>query len=172
MNTSFKTRLAVVCIVALTWVCRAVDLDHSARLIGNTITYNLVDLDNFSVRDFGYCKWGVLQDEDNHNTVNLDFTRLTSGPYANSTKELFLSRSKTSLQPFQFPTASTWQSPPPGALLATDGSVSFTQQPGLDISPNPSLNVVLFRYLHFGNTLQTTEADGTKTDLRASEIIT
>lgn len=100
--------LLIFFIAASTWPCHA--LDHSPRWIGNTVKYGpenslngLVDLDNFPVGSYGYCKWGVLQDENDNNTVTLHFTQLTAGPFANSTKECFFHAAPTSCNGFNFP---------------------------------------------------------------------
>ncbi|HZL79196.1 MAG TPA: pre-peptidase C-terminal domain-containing protein, partial [Candidatus Limnocylindrales bacterium] len=157
-------------IAASTWLCHAID--HSPRWIGNTVKYGpenslngLVDLDNFPVGSYGYCKWGVLQDEDDNNTVTLDFTQLTAGPFANSTKALFLSRSTDFLQRLQFPADAEWN-PANGSYQG--GNVHFTQFPDLNITPGPSINVAMFRYLQFSPILFTTESNGNESQLRAS----
>lgn len=110
--------------------------------------YGLVDLDQFSLGDYGYCRWGVLQDTNTvgalGTTASLRFTPLTLGPYTFSgNQDLFLSTSLSSLTNWNLLQASegTW-TPPSGT---SNGSVSFSALPG---------TYHLFRKLHFRNHLE------------------
>jgi hypothetical protein len=47
------------CILAASYAGLALGVGHSPKWTGPaTLTYNLVDLDNFPLQDYGYCKWG------------------------------------------------------------------------------------------------------------------
>jgi pimeloyl-ACP methyl ester carboxylesterase len=134
-----------------------------------------VDLDNFPVLGYGFCKWGVLESEIDEvnpllqNLVTLNFTRRTAGPFANNTKELFLSSSTTQITPIgeapdQFPSDATWN---PANGSYQDGSITFTRWP-VSLPAPIGLKTILFRYLHFAPTLVTTETDGTELPLGSS----
>ena len=78
-------------------ICLAVD--HSPKWTGTTsITYNLIDLERehfYDGDEYGYCGWGNLMSF--VDGPSLKFSLLTAPPYDNSTKDLFLSRSKDQL---------------------------------------------------------------------------
>src|ERR1039458_5827534 len=103
------TALTAIWISTFVFAPATFAVDHSPSWNGNSLTYNLVDLDNFPVLDYGYCKWGVLESEFpgvtlfSQNTVTMSFSRRTAGPFANNNKDLFLSGSTINLSRLDFP---------------------------------------------------------------------
>jgi len=145
-------------------------VDHSPVWNGSSLTYNLVDLDNFPVLDYGYCKWGVLESEVGgvdpflQNMVTMGFSQRTAGPFANNNKDLFLSGSTANLSPIDFPSDAAWF-PANGSYVS--GQVTFTRWP-ISLPAPLGLDTALFRYLHFSSSQVTTSPDGTQIPLDAS----
>ncbi len=130
----------------------------NSRNSGNP--YGLLDLDHFSVGNYGYCKWGNLMDGPKTPSpfapAVLSFTPLTD-----QTGDLFLNLGLTSLSNFDISS---------GALNANARTVSLSYDPAL---PQRS-EFYLFRKLHFENTLvniATSTLDGSRIDQDTTRVI-
>jgi len=113
-------------------------VNHSPQWNGPTsLTYNLIDLDGFDPKAYYYCKWGNRLSVNTFSapTVFLNYNNLTTGPYNNSTTDLFLAQTASFLNRVPFPVDANWAQP---------NTISF-------FTANNQLS--LYRYLHFRNTL-------------------
>jgi hypothetical protein len=139
---------AAIC-TCLTLAPLANAVDHSPKWDSANLSYNLVDLDNFPVADFGYCKWGNWLDASSIGLVEFDFNWLTAGPFTSgfaqvpnqNRMDLFISWSGPKLQRVFFPDDAAWVAP----TCQSVGRVSFSYP--------PHNNLTLYRYLHFRNVL-------------------
>jgi hypothetical protein len=146
-------QLLIAFLLAITpWVSRA-QIDHSPKWSNNTtLTYNLNDLDQFAVGEFGYCKWGNLQDTSAWNDIwntDLKFTMLTLPPYTNQNQDLFLADdSPTTLYRYPFSEVTTWRT----VTYVNTGVVASRYLYISDIGKS-DVSLRLYRYLHFKNEL-------------------
>lgn len=131
--------------------------------------YGLVDLDEFDLGDYAYCRWGVLQDQYSVSAdnpvpyVTFSFTHLTQGPFTfEGNTDLFISNSLTELTNWnllQYSTSGFWI-PPVGIIK---GLVTF---PGIE-----NKAYYLFRKLHFPNQLKDLAADPLPSDAQKAIIL-
>lgn len=112
---------------------------------GQTITYNIRDLDNFAPLSYERTRWGNVMDDGYDSTeLTLAFSPLTEPHAANNTDQdtwdLFLSTDRNDLSRVFFPQNTSWD--------WLSGEVTMD---GGDF--------YLFRYLHFDSTLQDPDAN-------------
>jgi hypothetical protein len=138
-----KALFSIVVAMASSAALRA-QVDHSPKWLSATnLTYGLVDLDGFAPGGYGYCRWGNFMDSNTFGTVDLAFNWLTTAPYSNANRDLFISRSdflqRETYGGLQFPTGAVW-TVPNGRFQR--GFVQFTALQN---------QLSLYRYLHFQN---------------------
>lgn len=136
------------------WTAQA-QVDHSPRWTGGSrLTYGLEDLDATTILPgaYLYCRWGNKMDEQGYNAfgnVSLSYSDLTQGPFANvadqDALDLFMTRDTEVLERRLFPANTDWSRP---------GDVRF------DVGWFQNTDYVLFRYLHFRNTLTNDASTG------------
>jgi hypothetical protein len=105
--------------------------------------YGLDDIDGFSLGDYEYCRWGNMQDSGTATSMDLDFTKLSTGTTQNELEAEHYLQNATQIIPFSSLISRTW-TPATGNLGGHVAVVQSSAQP-----------LYLFRKLHFSNTLET-----------------